>query len=146
MALNNFQVSSLFAKLPEDNHFTKTEYRKLAPRTFFKDNISFELESLCFPYLYQLSDAMMEVRLKITKSDGSTMPEPSVEVGPVNNILYSLFESLEMRINGIGITQSENNYPYRCQFHQHFRAFFSYEILVPKPKRNLRTKNARVNR
>jgi len=46
----------LFEKLPEGNgnHFTKTEYKKLAPNTLFKDNISFELESLYFHYLYQL--------------------------------------------------------------------------------------------
>ena len=46
--------SGLFEKLPEGNQFTKTEYKKLAPNTLFKDNISFELESLYFHYLYQL--------------------------------------------------------------------------------------------
>jgi hypothetical protein len=57
---------------------------------------------------------MMEVTLKITKSDGRTMPEPSVEVGPVNNVLSSLFESMQMQINDRQITESGRDYPYRC--------------------------------
>jgi hypothetical protein len=55
---------------------------------------------------------MMEVTLKITKSDGRTMPEPSVEVGPVNNVLSSLFESMQMQINDREITESGRDYPY----------------------------------
>ena len=57
----------------------------------------------------------MEVTLKITKSDGRTIPEPNVKVGPVNNVLSSLFESLEMRINDKQITESGRYYPYRVQ-------------------------------
>ena len=111
---NNFQASNFFEKLPEDNHFKKTEYIKIVPKTLFEDKISFELGSLSSPFVYQLSDAMMEVTLKITKSDGRTMPEPSVEVGPVNNVLSSLFESMQMQINDREITESGRDYPYRC--------------------------------
>lgn len=42
------------------------------------------------------------------------MPEPSVEVGPVNNVLSSLFESMQMQINDRQITESGRDYPYRC--------------------------------
>jgi len=111
---NNFQASNFFEKLPEDNHLKKTEYIKIVPKTLFEDKISFELGSLSSPFVYQLSDAMMEVTLKITKSDGRTMPEPSVEVGPVNNVLSSLFESMQMQINDRQITESGRDYPYRC--------------------------------
>jgi hypothetical protein len=38
-----------------------------------------------------------------------------VKVGPVNNVLSSLFESLEMRINDKQITESGRYYPYRVQ-------------------------------
>ena len=48
---------------------------------------------------------MMEVTLKITKSDGRTMPEPSVEVGR-KTVLSSLFESMQMQINDRQITES----------------------------------------
>ena len=53
---------------------------------------------------------IMEVTLKITKSHGRTIPEPNVKVGPVNNVLSSLFESLEMRINDKQ-TESGRYYP-----------------------------------
>jgi len=42
-----------------------------------------------------MDGTIMEVTLKITKSDGRTIPEPNVKVGPVNNVLSSLFESLK---------------------------------------------------
>jgi hypothetical protein len=35
-----------------------------------------------------------------------TIPEPNVKVGPVNNVLSSFFESLEIRINDKQITES----------------------------------------
>jgi len=89
----------------------KTEYRKIVPKTLFEDKISFELGSLSSPFVYQLSDAMMEVTLKITKSDGRTMPEPSVEVGR-KTVLSSLFESMQMQINDRQITESGRDYPY----------------------------------
>ena len=66
----------MFAKLPENNHFKKTEYIKIVPKTLFEDKISFELGSLSSPFVYQLSDAMMEVKLKISKSDGRALHHP----------------------------------------------------------------------
>ena len=53
-----------------------------------------------------MDGTIMEVTLKITRSHGRTIPEPNVKVGPVNNVLSSLFESLEMRINDKQITES----------------------------------------
>jgi len=41
-----------------------------------------------------------------SKSGKITRPEPSVEVGPVNNVLSSLFESMQMQINDRQITES----------------------------------------
>jgi len=49
-----------------------------------------------------------------SKSGKITRPEPSVEVGPVNNVLSSLFESMQMQINDREITESGRDYPYRC--------------------------------
>jgi len=60
-----------------------------------------------------------------SKSGKITRPEPSVEVGPVNNVLSSLFESMQMQINDRQIepkvTRSakranipDGDYPYRC--------------------------------
>ena len=114
MASNNLQESNYFATLPQDVRFTRTEYRKFYPRSFIGQSVSFELDSLCGPYCYQLSDAMMEVSLKITKSDGSTLPEPNAKVGPVNNVLGSLFEKMGMTINGRRVTSIDYCYPYRC--------------------------------
>jgi len=57
-----------------------------------------------------MDGTIMEVTLKITRSHGRTIPEPNVKVGPVNNVLSSLFESLEMRINDKQ-TESGRYYP-----------------------------------
>jgi hypothetical protein len=63
--------------------------------------------------VYLIQDTTIEVTVLIKKKDGS-LPDKSKTVGPVNNFLHSMFESVRLIINDIPITPSANNYPYKA--------------------------------
>ena len=48
----------------------------------------------------------------ITKSDGS-LPASTDKVGPVCNMLSSLFETVSLRVNDVLITSSGSHYGYK---------------------------------
>jgi len=54
----------------------------------------------------------LEVQCAIVKKDG-TIPAATAKVGPVNNVLSSLFESVRLYINDKNITSAPAYYPYK---------------------------------
>jgi hypothetical protein len=55
------------------------------------------------------------VRIKVVKSDGSDLPSAeSNTVGCVNNLLRSMFSSLNVSLNGKPVTLHETNYQYKA--------------------------------
>ncbi|KAL8565462.1 hypothetical protein ACOMHN_049439 [Nucella lapillus] len=63
--------------------------------------------------LTDLSNTFLHVEVKITKADGSDL-DVDQPVAPVNNFLHTLFSQVDMALNGVLITNSENTYPYRA--------------------------------
>jgi len=55
---------------------------------------------------------MLEVQVLITKSDG-TLPAATDKVAPVCNMLSSLFETVNLRINDVLITTSGSHYGFK---------------------------------
>ena len=110
-------VKKLFHKLPCDLRFINCEYRQFNTQTSTESNSSsftFVLDRLDAPYCYLLEDALIKVNLIITKKDGVTLPDATKNVGPINNVLGSLFEDMRMKINDDELTQSGEYYPYKC--------------------------------
>ena len=110
-------VKNLFHKLPCDLRFINNEYRQFNAQTSTESNsqsFTFILDRLDAPYCYLLEDALMKVNLIITKKDGLTLPDIDKNVGPINNVLGSLFEDMRMKINDDELTQSGEYYPYKC--------------------------------
>ncbi|MCP4652808.1 MAG: hypothetical protein GY858_05435 [Candidatus Omnitrophica bacterium] len=58
-----------------------------------------------------LSRTYLYLRAKITKEDGSEIGE-NVKVGPVNNLLGSLFKSVDMYLNGVRVSEVSDVYSY----------------------------------
>jgi hypothetical protein len=52
------------------------------------------------------------VKVKIQRADGNNLGDDD-PVGPVNNLLHSLFSQVDISLNGTLITNSTNTYPYR---------------------------------
>jgi hypothetical protein len=63
--------------------------------------------------VYLIQDTQIEVTTVITKKD-NTLPLTTAKVGPINNVLHSLFSSVRLTINDVPITISPLNYPYKC--------------------------------
>jgi len=109
-------VNGFFSAFPVDSRFTKIAYQKCKPNTGLeKDSqfISFTLEKKDPPMCYMIAETMLECRVQIVKSD-FTVPVKTVNVGPVNNPLHSLFESVSMELNLQSITNSSGGYPYKA--------------------------------
>lgn len=110
-------VDDYFNVFPTDARFTSTEYRQFVSHTAVDKNsetIEFVLERLNAPYCYLLCDALMSATVHITKADGVSMPDVTAKVGPINNVLSSLFDRMTMRINDDEISPNSDNYAYKC--------------------------------
>lgn len=122
-------VEDYFNVFPTDARYTSTEYRQFVAHTAMDKNsekIEFVLETLNAPFCYQLSDALISATIHITKNDGVSMPEATAKVGPVNNVLGSLFERVTMRINDEEISTNSEFYPHRC----YVRKLLSFDAAV----------------
>ena len=74
--------------------------------------IEFDVSSSGDDYM-DLTNSLLHVRVKITKSDGSNIAANET-VGPINNFLHSLFSQVDVTLNGTLITSSTNTYAYRA--------------------------------
>jgi len=111
-------VSSFFSDLPTDLRFTKTFYQQIGPHTAIDSNsrnLLFVLDRLDAPYCYLPNEMLLQATVLITKEDGITLPDTDKIVGPCNNSLGSLFQSVQMKINDDVISASSSElYPYHC--------------------------------
>ena len=60
-----------------------------------------------------LKRSKLFVKVKITNADGSHLSDTQY-VGPVNQLIYSMFSSLEITLQGKTITSTISHYPYKC--------------------------------
>ena len=74
--------------------------------------IEFDVSSSGDDYM-DLTNSLLHVRVKITKTDGSNIAVNET-VGPINNFLHSLFTQVDVTLNGTLITSSTNTYAYRA--------------------------------
>ena len=69
------------------------------------------------PSYIELFDTVLWVKCKITKSNGSACSQTSSStpdiVGPINNVLHSMFSRLDIKINN-NTAETVDNYPYRA--------------------------------
>lgn len=108
-------IENLFVNLPTDARYKQVITHKFVPRTGLDENstqIEFVLPALDAPNCYFISNVMIEVTVVITKADNS-LPAASSLVVPVPNMLSSLFETVNLRINDNLITASGSNYSYK---------------------------------
>jgi hypothetical protein len=109
-------ANSFFASLPTDSRFLKCTAQKVMPSSSIDGKtIEFNLERYQAGNVYLIQDTNIEVSVVIQKKDNS-LPDKTVTVGPVNNILHSLFESVRLTINDVPITISPLNHHYKCYF------------------------------
>ena len=60
-----------------------------------------------------LGEALLYLQYKVCKEDGTRLAADS-DAAPVNNILHSLFSSVQLLINGEKVTGNSEEYPYKA--------------------------------
>ena len=108
----------------EFNYFTEPMKSTIYVRDFYRDvnpiatlQQSAPIEFLIrgSPDLYiDLNNSKLEVKCKITMPDGTNVT--GSPVGPVNLTMHSLFQSVDMEINGKSVTDPNQLYSYRAFF------------------------------
>ena len=60
-----------------------------------------------------IANTQLYVKVKIQNADGTVLGD-SAAVGPVNNLLHSLFSDVEVKLNGTVVSMSNSTYAYRA--------------------------------
>ena len=110
-------IDSFFTKLPYDSRFNKIEYQKFVPVSGMSESvrqIDFVLERRDAPMCYKISDILIECNVTfLEETTAATLPAKTALIGPVNNILHSLFQRVTMKLNGCQVTDTPDNYCYK---------------------------------
>lgn len=108
-------AQTFFRQVPTDQRFLQNTYQKVPPSTSIgAKTIEFNLSRFEAANVYQIQDAHLEVTIKITKSDGTTLPDKLRNVAPVNNVLHSMWETVRVTVNDDYVTKNPNFYPYKA--------------------------------
>lgn len=107
-------ANSFFSNLPTDARFLQNTFQKIVPSSSINGKIiEFILPRFDAANIYQIQDTYVEVRFLITKANND-LPDTAKVVGPINNIVHSLFEGVRLSINDVCITQSADDYHYKA--------------------------------
>ncbi|XP_071950809.1 uncharacterized protein F54H12.2-like [Antedon mediterranea] len=104
----------LFSVPPTQTSITKGQWVQYHPFNSITDvgPLQFNIQGSSEEYM-DLSQTMLNVKLKITKQDGTDL-QPADPVGPANLLLQSLFSEVDVSLNERLITPSTNTYSYRA--------------------------------
>lgn len=108
-------AESFFFKKNVDLRFVKSEFMSFSPSGDCSNdlNISFILPRRSGSEIYHLDKLLMEVCVKLVDSDNKP-PENNTDIGPVNNIIHSIFAQVELLLNNIPVNRSSAHYPFKA--------------------------------
>lgn len=114
---------SFFRSPPTDARYIQCTYQKYTPSSSIdSDTIVFQLDKFESASIYEIQNACIKVRCKITKANGE-LPSVGAKVWPVNNILHSLFSIVRVKVNEQVVVKQPDHYPYKAILAQ----IFSYQ-------------------
>ena len=104
----------LFSVPPTQTSIDSGTFVEYRPISSISDGapIEFDVSSSGEDYI-DFSNSYIHIKAKILNLDGTDLVAADT-VGPVNNLLHSLFSQVDISLNGTLITNSTNTYPYRA--------------------------------
>ena len=60
-----------------------------------------------------LANTLMQIKVKITRANGNDIDNTD-NVGPVNLLLHSMFSEIDVKLNDVMVSSTNNTYPYRA--------------------------------
>lgn len=105
-----------FRKYATDLRFTSVEYLPVYPQNSLTNakQIIFYIGGFTGTGCLKLQDAMLYVKVKLTKDDGSSKIPDEKKVAPINNTMHSLFSSCATYLNDQIINNSHDLYAYKA--------------------------------
>ena len=76
-------------------------------------NIEFQINNKAGVEYIDLANTFLSIKARVTHSDGKTL-EAQDRIVPTNLWLHSLFSQVDLLLNGVLVTPSENTYPYKA--------------------------------
>ena len=103
----------LFSVPPTQTTIESGAFVEFRPISTLTDGapIEFDVTSSGDDYI-DFANSYLHVKAKTVRANGANL-EAADTVGPVNNLLHSLFSQVDVSLNGTLITNSSNTYPYR---------------------------------
>ena len=106
---------SQFAKWPTDSRFDNVEMRRFKADSKIDEGVA---QFSCMRELgrnyYMMHQASLEAKLKMTKANGDVLVKDTDNVGPANNILHTLFDSVTVTLEEVAVNPAPGNYPYKA--------------------------------
>lgn len=104
----------LFMIPPTQTAIEKGHFIEFHPLANIRDGgpVEFNISGSGEEYV-DLSSSYLYVKVKITKADGTTLPE-NEQVAPINLFLHALFSQIDVSLNERIISSASNTYPYRA--------------------------------
>jgi len=90
----------------------QVRWQQVLPSTGFKEQtetVVFDFPPLDYPYSYEISDLLLSVKFNILNTD-DTLPAKTDTVVGINNMLHSLFKTVNLKLNGESVTSSPDFY------------------------------------
>ncbi len=122
MESNTFSAQDLsdvwFEQQPTDLRWTSSEFLPIFPTNSLSHarTVTFNVPAFTGAGCFKLHDAMLAVKVKLTKSDGVTKPDDGTVIAPINNVLHSLFSSSATYLNDQILNNSTDMYPFKAYF------------------------------
>lgn len=106
-----------FEQLIKQVAVVKGDRHKVHPTNAINDNC-IEFDIAAGPDFTDLSQSFLEVKLKIVSATNNNQNPTAVaateKVGPINNVMHSLFSQVDVYINNTLTSSTDNLYPYRA--------------------------------
>ena len=116
-------ADSFFFKQAIDLKYVTSQYHTFSPINSLTNatQVDFSLPMFATPSVYDLKNSYLEVGFKIIGEDGELPPVTDL-VGPVNNVLHSMFKNVEAYFNDTRITTSSGHHAYK----DYLKTYLSY--------------------
>ena len=100
---------SFFDNAIYDKRFAANEYTSFSPLQSLTDQsapIEFRIDASRAAVCYRINEAVLMVKIKLRKADGTTVPDASSKVAIANNVLNTLFSKSLLTLSGVPVNPS----------------------------------------
>lgn len=105
---------SQFADWPTDSRYENVDIQRFKPDSSIDDgSCVFTMKRQLSKNVYMVHECGLEVKVML-KDESGNPPDVDARVAPVNNVLHSLFSSVQVQLEDVHVNPSPDNYMYKA--------------------------------